>query len=255
MNQIPIRFEDHKGIVHMQAKFGLRWAHGVGLAMDYDDMFQEASVAFVQAAAGFDPDKGIKFSAYFTMAAFSQFRKTIGVMSGVKNLNRHQRQEITDRKEENKTLTAAGLQSRPDYNYGLKPMRFSELTLMGEEGGESFEARIASDEPTPEEILEEAQERQVALRRLSPLSQLVVEWLQDPPEALLKELMGQASHDVLGTNEVPCGGDVTVQSIGRFLKLISDDLSDADIVKVDSELTSIRRKYESALRKERKAMA
>ncbi|UUZ75403.1 hypothetical protein LP414_27185 [Polaromonas sp. P1(28)-13] len=87
----PPKFEDHIGIIHMQAKFGLKWAHGAGVRMDYDDMFQEASLAFLAAAKGYDPETGLKFSTYFTKVAFSQFRQTIGVMTGVKNLNTTQR--------------------------------------------------------------------------------------------------------------------------------------------------------------------
>lgn len=236
-----ISFEENIGLVHTQAKFGFKWAQGAGLAMDYEDMFQEASEAFLLAAAGYRPESGLKFSTYYTKAAFSQFRKTIGVMTGVKNLNPDQRAEIAARKEENKRRAAAAQAPLPDCNYGLSPVAFSHIGA-ADEGGQVFEESLESEVASPEEMLEFKQQWEQATANLSPLAQLVVEWLRDPPPELLKELNCQMAHadrrNEHGLRAYGLRDGLTIANISKFLKLISN-VSDGELMLAKAELEEL----------------
>lgn len=227
MEQRPtISFEENIGLVHFQAKRGYAWAQGAGLALDYDDIFQEASVAFLLAAEGFDPERGIKFSAYYTTAAFSRFQKAIGVMTGVKNLNPTQREEIANRKEENARRAAAAEAPLENMNYGLSPMAFSHISLGSEEDGSlNFEDALVSDAGTPEQIFELKQDWEVATSNLGPLARLMLEWLEDTPDELARDFEAQSAHSDF---RMACGlrplrgsrEGVSINNIGRFLQRV-----------------------------------
>jgi|GEM_PF-2943809 len=236
-----ISFAEHVGLVHLQAKQGFRWAHGAGLAMDYEDMFQEAALAFMLAAEGFDPNAGVKFSAYYTQVAFSQFRKTIGVMTGVKNLNPTQRKEIADRKAENARRRAAAERELPECNYGLSPVAFSHIGVDGE-GERNFEESLVSEAASPEQLLEFKQEWETAVENLSPLAALIIEWLRDPPEELLRELHCQMAHaderNARGLRAVGLRDGLTVANIGKFLKLTSN-VTDRELMMAKAELEAV----------------
>lgn len=240
-NPAGIKFEDHIGLVHMQAMFGYKWATGAGANMDYDDMYQEASLAFMAAANGYDPDTGLKFSAYYTKVAFSHFRQSIGVMTGVKNLNLTQRGEILDRKNENKRRAAAGERQLNERKYGLRPTSFSDMTSPDEEN-RNFEDTLASDAMTPEQALEFKQNIHESIKGLSPLAQLVTQWLCEPPEALLKELSCQRAHAEVckgqGVRHRAPREGVTLDSIGKFLHKVKN-VPEGDLIMVRKELMDI----------------
>lgn len=239
----PIRFEDNIGLVHLQAKQGFKWAQGSGLSLDYEDMFQEASEAFVIAANGFDPDAGVKFSAYYTKVCFSHFRRTIGVMTGVKNLNEGQREEIAARKAENARRAAAAEAPLPNMNYGLAPVMFSDLAAGDEEGFAPFEESLPSSTVTPEEALIAKDLWEKKSANLSPLAQLVVEWLKDPPEALVQEVRAQLAHAEIANEEgVKLYGyrdGISISNIGQFLQMASQEITARQIANVKRELLAV----------------
>jgi DNA-directed RNA polymerase sigma subunit (sigma70/sigma32) len=223
-----ISFKENVGLVHRQAKFGLAWASQAGVSMNYDDMFQEASVAFVLATNGYDPTLDLKFSTYYTKVAFSQIRRTLAVMSGVKNLNPTQRKEIADRKEENKILASKGLPELPAFKYGINPIMFSSMDGDTEDGeGSTFEQSIASDSMTPEEILEHKQSVNDGIDNLSPLARLMLDWLTDPPQEMLDELNKREAYEnrcvEIGEKahaNVPDG--ITFSAVSNFISLVSN---------------------------------
>jgi hypothetical protein len=241
-----INFEENIGLVHLQAKQGYRWAQGAGVAMDYDDMFQEASVAFVLAAEGYKPETGLKFSTYFSQVAFSQFRKTIGVMTGVKNLNPTQRAEIADRKAENKRRAAAAQAPLLDCNYGLSPVAFSHIGV-GDDDAFSFEETLESEAASPEQLLEYRQTWEETTARLSPLAKVMVEWLRDPPPELLKELQSQMAHadqrNAHGLRVYGLRDGLSIANIGKFLKLVSN-VTDGELALAKVELEQVVKRIE-----------
>jgi hypothetical protein len=223
-----LRYEEHIGLIHLQAKKGFKWAHGAGSGLEYEDMFQVASAAFCIAAEGFNPDSGHKFSTYYTQVAFSEFRKEIGIMTGVKNLNDGQREEIAARKEENKSRRAAGLPELPEMNYGLAPVSFGAMTAPGEDGelATPFEATLADESMSPEEQLERRQIWDQATANLSPLARLIVDWLRDPPDELMREIEAQRVYadrcTAAGKRAHGLRDGLTIAAVCKFLELIGD---------------------------------
>lgn len=239
-----LKFEDNVGLVHLQAKIGHRMCAASGMNIDYQDVFQEASLAFLLAAEGFDPDHGVTFSAYYTKAAFSAFRKFIGVMTGVKNLNEDQRGEIIDRRAENKRRGLAGEKPLPDMSYGIRPMQFSELGY--EEGdGDPFVETLQSETASPEDIVSARQQWERATAQLSPLAQLVVDWLRDPPPELVRELQCQVAQ----ANEYKARGVRTpkglrergldVDAVSAFVRLLAPNVRHEELVLVKKELMDV----------------
>lgn len=244
-----IRFEDHVGLVHFQAKKGFKWAQGAGCPLDYEDMLQEASLAFVQAARGFNPNAGVKFSAYYTQAAFSQFNKAIGRMTGVKRLNDEQRQEIAERKEENARRREAALPELPEMNYGLAPILFSDLESPTEEGFDTFESTLSDDGATPEEIVATRELMNQAMKNLSPLASLMLEWLRDPPPEMLQELERQAAYadraQELGVLTRGLRDGVSLANVKKFIALIGE-VPKSNLALAEAELMEVIRKIEEA---------
>lgn len=239
-----LRYEDNIGLIHLQAKQGFKWAHGAGSGLDYEDMFQVASAAFCIAAEGFNPEAGHKFSTYYSQVAFTEFRREIGIMTGVKNLNDEQRAEIAARKAENKQRRKDGLPELPEMNYGLAPVRFGDMTVQGEEGEAAtpFEATLAAECMSPEEQLERRQVWEQATANLSPLASLIVDWLRDPPEELVREIEAQRAHadqcNAVGKRAYGLRDGLTIAAVSKFLQLIGDVpkrelmLAEAELMKV-----------------------
>lgn len=247
------RFEDHRGLVHMQALSGMRWAQGAGAGgvLNYEDMFQVASLAFCIAADGYDPESGYKFSAYFTQVAFSEIRKQIGLMTGVKNLNEDQRAEIMARKEENKARRAQGMPELPDMNYGLSPLYFSEMRVPGDDDTNApFEGTIASDAMSPEDMVVQADLWIKTSAALSPLAQVIVSMLLDPPEQLVQEVAASRAHadacNAAGERAKHGSRDgVTINAVCKFLELVGD-LSERELTLAKGELRRVVEQMEKA---------
>ncbi|MPQ56340.1 sigma factor [Duganella sp. FT27W] len=245
-----LKIEENIGLVHFHAKRGFKWADGAGSGLTYEDMFQVASLAFWTAVQGFNPDNGNGFAAYYGMVAYSEFRKEIGVMTGVKNLNPGQRSDIEARKQENARRRAAGEAQLPEMNYGLAPVSFGEIGGGNEDGDFTpFEDTLASPERTPEEIVEFRQQWELATAGISPLAELVIDWLRDPPPALQQELASQAAHADLIT---AAGGrahglrdGVSVKAVIKFLAMVGD-VSREELMMVEAELRGIVSKLEKA---------
>lgn len=248
MTQPTVRFQDHVGLVHQQAKFGFKWADGAGTGLSYDDMFQVASVAFVIAANSFDPTRGIKFSTYYTQAAFSEFRREIGIMTGVKNLNVEQRAEIAQRKEENALRREQAKPELMNMNYGLRPVSFADLSSDSDDGWQSpYEDTLASDMQTPEEIVAFQQVWDQVTADLSPLATLMVEWLRNPPPELMRELAAQDAYATraLAAGKRPKGmrDGVSVATVKRFMALATD-APKGELLLAEVELERVMKKIE-----------
>lgn len=133
----------------------------IGMAMDYDDIFQELSVVFIKAYDGFDESKG-QFSTYFTWAAYNR----VNVMA-----KRH---------ENSIEFTARSVDEIATWGDGDNDMNIGDL--------------IPAGDGTPEQITEATQAFRQFASRLSPLAARMVELAIDPPACFDLELEAAAAH-------------------------------------------------------------
>jgi hypothetical protein len=188
-------FKSNVGLIHTISRKGYGWVQTLGVSMTYDDVFQEVSLAYVNAINGFDSEKA-QFSTYLSNVAFNQLRKSIGVMTGAKHLNDGERQHVKDVREENARLAACGEKLLDAPYHGLKVMNFSDFEIThGDDGEEfNFESSIECSSPSPEQIIEARQEWQRIEAKLSPLALVVVDMIRNPPPELLDEIKKQRAH-------------------------------------------------------------
>ncbi|MFK3741019.1 sigma factor [Massilia sp. TN1-12] len=225
MNE-TLSFKENIGLVHFHAKRGFARAQQAGVPLSYDDMFQEASLAFVMATRGFDPEAGVKFSAYYTRAAHSHFSKAIGKFTGVKRLTDEMKEEVAAREEENARRRAAAQKELPSIQYGIGAQCFDDIGRPGGEGSGdlSFEETIAGDFQSPEEIIETKQLMDRAMANLSPLANLMVDWLRDPPLELVNELRSQRAHaavaEEVGVHARAMKEGLSLVTVKKFLTML-----------------------------------
>lgn len=233
-----LKFQDNVGLVHFQTKFGMKWANKCGANLDYDDLFQEASVAFCVAANGFNPESGVKFSAYYSQVAFSHFRNAISKALGTaRNLTDKQRAQVKARREENELLRASGKPTLPDMFYGIATTSFGEMNSAFEDG-EGFEQNVASDAETPEEIVEFRQEVEFALGKLSPLARMMVEWLKEPPPELVEEVKKcHAYAEATNTNAI-LEDETSLKTVAKFLQMVTG-VSGREVANIKREIMGI----------------
>ena len=74
------KFEDHKGLLHMKARktYGILLNNGV--SVEYDDIFQEATMSYLRAKEGYDPSLGFSFSAYMGRSVDTNLTRWAGKM-------------------------------------------------------------------------------------------------------------------------------------------------------------------------------
>jgi len=247
------RFEDNTGLVHLQAKIGLRWAQGAGAAgvLDYNDMFQIASVAFCIAAAGFKPENGFKFSAYYTQVALSEFRKEIGGITGVKRLNDEQRREIDARRAENERRRAQALPELPEINYSVvtNAVSLDRKVHDHSEEGEGLVTELADEALTPDEKIERIDLWSKEEQNLSPLARIIVDMLREPPDELLREVAAKRAYadecTAFGKRAYGLRDGVTITAICDFLALVGD-LKKRELALAEGELMRALERIEKA---------
>lgn len=215
-------FEQNIGLIHKVSKKGYGWAQSLRLPLDYDDIFQEASLVFVKACEGFDVNAGLQFSTYFTTAAMNQFGRTIGVMTGCKHMNKREREKLAENKMERKRRAEAGEAPLIGEDYfGLSVTNFSDMETEEEDDiSESF----VSGMRTPEQIVAAREEWAVIQGGMSSLAYLISSWLLDPPEELVRELEASRAHAEFAHSigmEARANQDVSISTICDFLIRVS----------------------------------
>ena len=168
-------------------------------------------------------------------------------MSGVKNINPNERKLIESRKEENKVLLAEGKAKKPATILGIRTINFSAFAT---EDGDVFEESLVSDMSTPEEIFRRKQALALVIGTLSPLAELVVDWLRNPPEELMREISCRKAHMTLrenaGFRRTGPYPSVNLDMVFDFLKTIGDVSTD-EIKAVKAELKIMTDAYEEKL--------
>lgn len=214
-----LEFESNIGLVHVVARKCYGWAKALGVAMDYDDVFQEVSLAYVTAQRGFNPQLGLKFSSYLTRAALNQMRKSIGAMTGMKRLTDADREALRVIKEENDRRALNGQPALSSY-MGLSVVYIEDMT--SDEFGDPVDMFVA-DMPTPEEEVIAKKEWDAVERSLSPLARMMAEMLRNPPSLLLEEINAQNAHMELAVSKGELQrirrATLNLKSIANFIQL------------------------------------
>lgn len=216
-----LEYKDNIGLVHVVARRYYGWTMALGVSMDYEDVFQEVSLAYVTAQRSYNPDSGYKFSAYFTRAAQNQIRKSLGILTGAKRLNEDEKAALVELTKENKDRLAQGMEEKSTY-IGLS---VCSLEALSDESGTNPLDAIASLGKDPEQLASEAQEWEHSLARLSPLANVLAELLKEPPAELLSELESQfeyAKMIALKESGRAIKPYVTLRAVTDFVAIISD---------------------------------
>lgn len=65
------------GLIHHVSEKVYRRAMAMKLSVEYDDVFQEMSIAYVNAFNAFDESKGVRFSTLYTTSAFRHANRLV----------------------------------------------------------------------------------------------------------------------------------------------------------------------------------
>lgn len=230
-------YKENIGLIHLITRKCMGWVMALGVQLDYEDVMQEVSLAFVTASRQYDPATGIRFSAYLTRAAYNQIRKTVGVMTGAKRLNDTEKQLLARLQEENKELVAAGRETKSTY-FGLSVVAIEDM--VSEENPNPIDMFAAAGK-NPEVIASETQEWENAVSQLSPLALLLADMLKEPPAALLSELQSQFEFEKIAVEKKLMAKArrpfVTLKAVSGFVAKISD-VTPAELLKAEAELIS-----------------
>lgn len=146
-------YEEHMGLVHTFARKGWGRMIAAHVNVQYEDVYQEMSIAFLKATKAYDPEKGYSFTAYAGRAIWNEF-------------NRYAKKHIAERME-------LGLTSMGDLNRND-----------GEDSSLSIDEFVASPERGPEDNLMRKQEILENLRALSPTAKFLVAQMISPSKEL-----------------------------------------------------------------------
>ncbi len=146
-----INYADYERLVHQCARKGYSRLKAAGChSVDLEDVVQEMRITFEGCRLRFDRDKGVEFSTYLYRAIWQNFNRFADAMIS-----------------------------------GSGPVSLDTSGAL-EEGG--LHEVIADDRDGPEDVFEQRQRRERALKRLKPLTRRVVEFLDDTPQEMLEGL-------------------------------------------------------------------
>lgn len=185
-------YDKNKGLVHAVSKKGYARFQSAGVAMDYEDVFQEMSVVFLKAYEGFDESKGFKFTTYYYMAAQNKMNNWA------------------------QSLIAERLQ------HGVFSIEEMSTRSDGEES--SMEEVLMVDPTTPEGYYKCKEFLIHVEQKLSPLAGLILNWTLNPPPELLDQLRKADAHAEYGRSvgiEVRNMARLSPRYVGKFLNILA----------------------------------
>lgn len=138
--------------LHKLCNQAMKKARQHRLHLEYDDLFQEASLSFMDCRKTFNPDKGVKFITYLGYAVINRLNRITG-----------------DCIKTQMGLSTISIDNAKD------------------EDGATLHEQIADDQPGAEEMLEREQCLQQRMARLSPVARMVINMTALPPPELVEE--------------------------------------------------------------------
>ena len=191
-------YKDNVGLVHTVSRKGWARLQKAGVAMDYDDVFQEMSCVFLKSCEGFDEEKGFKFSTYFFMGAYNRLNKWA--------------QALIEERLKHGVVSVEEMNNGADEEFSLEDV-------------------VMKDMNTPEKMYAATEFVAYLNRKLSPIAKLIVDWSVEPPEEMMAEMEKiQANADYgrsLGMN-TRCFTTINPKFVGSFIVMVSD-VSEAQV--------------------------
>ena len=160
-------FEANKGLVYKVSMAAMRRISQSGIAVDFNDIYQVASEAFIRCYQGYDPTSGFQFSTYFWKSAMNAVNAAFSPL-------------IRERME-----------------YGT--VSVEEMTAnasRGEDDEVSMADVVLKDTTDPQSLVAIREFLADVDARLSPLAKLILNWLIDPPDDLLEAIESQTAHAI-----------------------------------------------------------
>lgn len=144
-------WKDYERFVAQMSWKSYRRARASGLQLEFDDIYQEASIAYIRASKTFNPALGYRFITYLGAA----------IMTTLANYKHRQDRQLAGR-----TVS---------------------IDSMLNEEGDAYEI-FPGSEGSPLDELCVVDGLQEAMRELGPLGAQMVEWMIDPPPEIEAEL-------------------------------------------------------------------
>lgn len=145
-------WKDYEKFIASLAWKSHRRAMGQGLNVDYEDIFQEASVAFCRARLSFNPNLGFKFTTYCGRAVLTALARYFDMM-----------------------------------NRQLVGKTTSLDTMLSDEEGDAHDL-FEGNAPNPVTQLQLEEELERAVQALGPLGAQMIEWMMNPPPEVQREV-------------------------------------------------------------------
>lgn len=144
-------WKDYERFVAQMSWKSYRRARASGLQLEFDDIYQEASIAYIRASKTFNPALGYRFITYLGAA----------IMTALANYKHRQDRQLAGR-----TVS---------------------IDSMLNEEGDAYEI-FPGSEGSPLDELCVVDGLQEAMRELGPLGAQMVDWMVDPPPEIEAEL-------------------------------------------------------------------
>lgn len=185
-------YEDHVGSIIKIARKAYGRAVSANLPVEFEDIKEEVSLAWVVANNGFDEEKGFKFSTYFYNVAFTRLNKFFEKLG--------------------KQTIELGLQS---------------TTILTEEGESQLEDLVESDVMSPQDMLLESDNFGEFYSNLkSDDAKLAIDMLINPPEFIEQELIAHIAKTNKKQSEgiaARCPRDMNLKFILRFIAKLRNE--------------------------------
>lgn len=201
-------FEKNKGLVHDVSNRGYRRVVSLNVGLEYEDVFQEMSMAFLKAYEGFDESKGYKFTTYYYMAAFN-------------HLNTWIKKTASDRIQHG-TVSIEELNSRGDEDNNIADL-------------------IMVERLTPEHCAQYGQFVEHISESLSPLASWILEWTLSPPPELLDQVSKARAQAEYGRSlgiDTKCVINMSPRYVGSFILMLAQ-IPKAHIAEAINELSRL----------------
>jgi len=203
-------YKENVNLIHAVSRKGYARLQAAGVAMDYEDVFQEMSVVFLKAYERFDESLGFRFATFFYKAAYNR----LNVWA----------QEMIEERLVHGTVSIEEMNTSEDEEFNLQDV-------------------LMVDHETPEDHCRIRQFIRFIESSLSPLARLIVNWMVAPPEELMEEIRKAEANAEFGRSlgfNCRCMARITPRYVAGFIRMISTSIQESDCNKALKEIDRLR---------------